>query len=313
LPKRKDGLSIRHCRSAPRQQVPDKKKGMKMTDRAALRRLSGFAMIACAATFTLGSLSYAQDARSGSGAAEPKAAAGQPAAPKIKPSGYLPATEPFDGTTFLPPYPSKGSAAEVYDIATWRESLKGENSPRWKQAVEDDPVGLKAGLTQFQCALGVTLNADNAPNLMRLLGKAQLDTHWAVDRAKAHFKRPRPFAEEPDAPICLAVPKEMRSKVSTAYPGGHSTLGMTWGLILTELAPDRSGQIMSRVRDYSHSRLVCGLHFPSDLEAGHMLGAGLVARLRAEPEFRKDLDLARAEIVRARQGSSAPPAQCRAA
>jgi acid phosphatase (class A) len=282
-----------------------------MTDRAELRRSTKVVMIASAATLTLGSLSHAQDARPADKAPSPEAAASQATAPKPKPSGYLPATQPFDGTAFLPPYPSKGSAAEAYDIAAWRDSLKGANSPRWKQAIEDDSVGLKAGLTQFQCALGVTLTGDNAPNLMRLLGKAQLDTHWAVDRAKAHFKRARPFADEPEAPICLAVPKEMRSKVSTAYPGGHSTLGMTWGLILTELAPDRSGQIMSRVRDYSHSRLVCGLHFPSDIEAGHMLGAGLVARLRAEPEFRKDLELARVEVARARQGSTSPPAQCR--
>ena len=282
-----------------------------MPQRAKTRSLAAYFIVSAAATFVFGSLSYAQDARPVSGATEPQSKPDQPkAAPKPKPSGYLPATQPFDGTAFLPPFPIKGSAAEAYDIAAWREALKGANSPRWKQAVEDDAVGLKDGLTQFQCALGVKFTNDNAPALMRLLGKAQLDTHWAVDRAKAHFKRARPFADEPDAPICLEVPKPMRSKVSTAYPGGHSTLGMTWGLILAELAPDRSTQIMSRVRDYSHSRLVCGIHFPSDLEAGHMLGAGLVARLRGEPEFRADLELARAEVARARQGASAPPAQC---
>ena len=43
-----------------------------------------------------------------------------------------------------------------------------------------------------------------------------------------------------------------------------------------------------------------------------MLGAGLVARLRAEAEFRADLELARAEVARAQQEASAPPAQCQA-
>jgi acid phosphatase (class A) len=265
-----------------------------------------------AALLTFASLSNAQNAGPVRGAAEPPAKASQ-AAPKPKPSGYLPASKPFDGTAFLPPFPKPGSAAEAYDIAAWREALKGANSPRWKQAIDDDSVGLKNGLTQFECALGVTLTSTNAPALLGLLGKAQLDTHWAVEHAKGHFKRARPFANAPDAPICLEVPKEMRSKVSTAYPGGHSTLGMTWGLILAELAPDRAGQIMSRVHDYSQSRLVCGIHYPSDLEAGHMLGAGLVARLRAEPEFRRDLELARVEVARARQAASVAPAQCRAA
>lgn len=279
-----------------------------MKDHPSIRRLAHYALISAA--IGLGSVSIAQDAQPVQGSRKSSA---PPVAPKQKPSGYLPASQPFDGTGFLPPFPSKGSAAEAYDIAEWREALKGANSPRWKQAADDDGVGLNNGLTQFQCALGVTLNEANAPTLMRILSKAQLDTHWAVQHAKAHFRRPRPFANEPDAPICLAVPKDMRSKVSSAYPGGHSTLAMAWGLILAELAPDRSGQIMSRVRDYSRSRLVCAIHFPSDLEAGHMLGAGLVARLRAEPEFRKDLDFARTEVARARAGATEPPAPCKSA
>jgi acid phosphatase (class A) len=260
-----------------------------------------------AAALVCGSASSAQHAQSSNVSDKSSAPS---LGSKPKPSGYLPATQPFDGTAFLPPFPSKGSAAEAYDVAAWREALKSANSPRWKQAADDDAVGLKSGLTQFQCALGVTLSTTNAPTLMRLLSKAQLDTHWAVEHAKAHFRRPRPFANEPDTPICLAVPKEMRSKVSSAYPGGHSTLGMTWGLILVELAPDRAAQVMSRVRDFSQSRLVCGIHFPSDLEAGHMLGAGLVARLRANEDFRKDLEVARQELGAARAAATRLPPSC---
>ena len=244
-------------------------------------------------------------ALSGIAAAQEKTAA-PAAATKVKPSGYLPADKPLAGTLFLPPFPARGSAAEAYDIAAWREALKGADSPRWKQAIADHPVGLGQGVTQFQCALGVTLTVKNAPTLLKLMSTMQLDVHWAVEHAKAHFKRPRPFADTPDTPICLPVPKEKRSKVSSAYPGGHSTLGMAWGLVLAELAPDRAGAVMARVHDYSQSRLVCGIHYPSDLEAGHMLGAALVARLRAEPAFRADLDAARAEVATARRSASAP-------
>jgi acid phosphatase (class A) len=241
---------------------------------------------------------------------------GQPTAPsppKPRPMGYLTADEVLDGTRFLPPYPAKGSAAEAYDLAAYREALKQENTPRWKQAIADDNVGLKDGLTQFQCAVGVTLTTQNAPTLMTLLGKSQLDTHWSVEKAKSHFKRPRPFADDEKAATCLPIPAGMRSKVSTAYPGGHSTLGMAWGLILAELAPDRAPQIMDRVRDYSHSRLVCGIHYPADLEAGHTLGAALVARLHGEAAFRADMDKARAEVAAARRAQTAPLAACAAA
>jgi acid phosphatase (class A) len=268
-----------------------------------------FITAAVAAALLTGGLALAQEAaKPAAPGAKPAAQAAAPA-PRPKPAGYLPADQPFDGAAFLPPYPAKGSPAEAADIAAWREALKGEGTPRWKQATADDPVGLQDGLTQFQCALGATLNQQNAPTLMSILGKAQFDAHWAIEKSKAHFKRARPFADDPKAPLCLAIPPEARAKASTAYPGGHSTLGMTWGLILAELAPDRSTRIMDRVRDYSHSRLVCGLHFPSDLEAGHMLGAGLVARLHAEPAFRADMDKARAEVSAARR-TAAPPAGC---
>ena len=232
------------------------------------------------------------------------------AIPASKPSGYLPSSQPLDGTAFLPPYPAAGSAAETYDIAAWKASAAGAGSSRWKQALTDDQTGLQEGVTQFQCAIGVKLTPQNAPTLIKLLQKVQLDGHWAVDHAKAHFKRPRPFANDPNSPICLPVPQGMRGRVTTAYPGGHSTLGMSWGLILAELAPDRGGQIMARVHDYSQSRLVCGIHFPSDLEAGHVLGAALVARLHADASFRTDLEAARAEVGRARSTGSNTPNNC---
>jgi len=264
-----------------------------------------------------GALAYAD---AGQKVPAPASAAGSPQQPPVtqkvlrpKLSGYLPASQPFDATTFLPPYPVKGSQAEAYDIAAWRETSKGKDSARWQEALADDKTGLNDGLTQFQCALGVTLSTSNAPTLMKLLGKVQLDGHWAVDRAKSHFKRPRPFAQDENAPICLPVPTAMRSRVSTAYPGGHSALGMSWGLVLAELAPDRSAEVLKRVHEYSQSRLVCGIHFPSDLEAGHLLAAGLIARLHAEQSFRDDLDLARQEVVQARQASTSPPATCKTA
>ena len=259
---------------------------------------------ACAALLA-GGLAVAQDAA--------KPAPAPAAAPRAKPAGYLNPEQPVDGTRFLPPFPAKGTPAEIADVAAYREALKAENTPRWKQAAADDPVGLKSGLTQFQCALGATLTKDNAPTLMTLLGKSQFDAHWAIEKSKAHFKRARPFAEDPKAPLCLPIPPEARAKASTAYPSGHSTLGMTWGLILAELAPQRAPEVMSRVRDYSHSRLVCGLHFPSDLEAGHMLGSAVVARLHGEPAFRADMDKARAEVAAAMAATKAPPAACGAA
>jgi acid phosphatase (class A) len=61
-------------------------------------------------------------------------------------------------------------------------------------------------------------------------------------------------------------------------------------LILSEIAPDRGGLILTRARAYGESRAVCGVHTIQAVEAGRMLGSALVASLHASAEFRKDLE-----------------------
>ena len=68
---------------------------------------------------------------------------------------------------------------------------------------------------------------------------------------------------------------------------------------MEELVPSRADAILQRGRDYGASRVICGYHFPSDIEAGRMLAAGVIARMHADPAFRRDLDAARRELARA--------------
>jgi acid phosphatase (class A) len=84
-------------------------------------------------------------------------------------------------------------------------------------------------------------------------------------------------------------------------------------LILAELAPDRATQILARGRAFGESRLVCGVHSLSAVEAGWMAGASAVAALHASPEFRADLEAARKELPQARAAAPAADAgACRA-
>jgi acid phosphatase (class A) len=69
------------------------------------------------------------------------------------------------------------------------------------------------------------------------------------------------------------------------------------GLILAEVAPARAPQILERSADYAQSRLICGVHFPSDVEAGRALAVAVVQRLQTSRAFRHDLACARAEFA----------------
>jgi len=59
-------------------------------------------------------------------------------------------------------------------------------------------------------------------------------------------------------------------------------------------------------KEMGESRVICGMHYPSDVEAGRDLAAAMVARMRANPEFRADMEKARREVARLK----APPSGC---
>jgi acid phosphatase (class A) len=82
---------------------------------------------------------------------------------------------------------------------------------------------------------------------------------------------------------------------------------------MAELAPDRSTDILKRARAYGESRLVCGVHNLSAVEAGRLNASIVVAGLHGSPEFRKDMDVARTEIAAARRAGPAPDAAACAA
>jgi acid phosphatase (class A) len=74
-------------------------------------------------------------------------------------------------------------------------------------------------------------------------------------------------------------------------------------LILAGLAPDKANALLQRGHAFGDSRMVCGVHWQSDLEAGRLVGAAAVARLQADPVFQAQAQLAKAEIDAARAKS----------
>ncbi len=177
-------------------------------------------------------------------------------------------------------------------------------------AQQDNKGAPDDAFQDFACALGVTLDQRSAPMLHALFGRILADARPFIDPGKNHYARPRPFVRM-KGNIC--VPRTESLVRSGSYPSGHSTMSWTWGLILAELAPDRATEILSRARAYSESRVVCGVHYPSDIAAGRLDGSALFAALQGSPEFRADLEKARAEVAAARGvGASSPdPTVCK--
>ena len=77
--------------------------------------------------------------------------------------------------------------------------------------------------------------------------------------------------------------------------------------MLTELNPDRQDEILERGFQMGESRVICGYHFQSDVDAGRITGAGIVARLHADPNFTKQLDKAKKEFSRLKKEGKVKP------
>jgi hypothetical protein len=60
---------------------------------------------------------------------------------------------------------------------------------------------------------------------------------------------------------------------------------------------ERAQTLLARGQEYGESRVVCGVHYPSDIVGGQLVATAVVARLHAEAEFNRDLDCARQELA----------------
>jgi membrane-associated phospholipid phosphatase len=217
---------------------------------------------------------------------------------------YLSAEDVPDSIRILPPPPAAASsrATADHDVFVATRALKG--SPRWEVATSDVDTG---PFEHFACALGARLTARSAPALARLLDRA--GTAGLVDPAKQYYHTPRPYIGSA-APICQAKTPSLAANGD--YPSGHTANGWMEALILAELAPDRATEILARGRAFGESRMICGAHSLSAVEAGWLAGAAATAALHGSAAFRADLEAARDEMATVRRDALPDAAACRA-
>ncbi|RVU21133.1 acid phosphatase [Methylobacterium oryzihabitans] len=200
----------------------------------------------------------------------------------------------LDTTAVLPPPPPPGSEAARADKAAYDATRALKDTPRWHLATHDVASGVASLLDDFSCSIGRRLDPARLPVLIGVLERARLDVVEAVRRPKEVYRRERPHLGN-DAPICVARTEPLAR--SPSYPSGHTTEGWTFALILAAAMPEHATAILRRGRIYGESRIVCGVHWPSDVEAGRDNGAALFAALQGSAAFRADLDAARAELA----------------
>jgi acid phosphatase (class A) len=241
-----------------------------------------------------------------------RALADEATVPEIRPgilAGYLPAAAIPDSVALLPPPPAEGSAALALDQEISQTDLALQGTPLWKLAALDADLSFPSAAGAFSCALNAPVTVQDTPRLYQMLRRAATDAGRSTGAAKDKYMRARPFMINHVASCSPNAEDALRH--NGAYPSGHTAIGTTWALILSEISPDQSEAILARGRAFGDSRLVCNVHWESDVIEGRFLAAATVARLHAEPTFLADLQVAKAELAAARAKRVPPQRDCK--
>ena len=215
---------------------------------------------------------------------------------EIKPGileGYLAADEYPNSLKLLPSPPKDGSAALARDEEAARATFKLRGSARWDQAIADANLAFPAATDAFSDTLGFEITEKDTPHLYLLLRRTLTDAGLSTYTAKNHYQRKRPFMLN-NQPIGTPDDEEGLRK-DGSYPSGHTAIGWAWALILCEIVPDRTDAILARGYAFGQSRVICNVHWQSDVDAGRIMGAAAVARLHADENFLVDLEKAKTE------------------
>lgn len=212
------------------------------------------------------------------------------AAAKPAPTSKFLAPGDLDPARILPPPPADDAPAAVEGRAELHRIATSARTPaRLAQARHDDEV---EDVTVFADVLGPRFKLDQLPATAKLFADLRNEDSVAAKRAKAVFKRERPFLNDHELDVC-----DDGHDVKNSYPSGHATMGYAAAAVLAELAPSKAQVVLARASDYAESRLLCGVHYRADIEASQVLGNVLVAKLMTKPDFNAELEAARAELV----------------
>lgn len=224
--------------------------------------------------------------------------------------GYLPQSQVPNSITLLPPPPAKESAAFAADQEAFHSTRSMVNTPRWTQAVKDADFLFPEAPKAFSCALNAPITKDAMPNLYMLMRRTFTDAIAATLAAKNKYKRVRPFVVNKQA---SCTPKDEAELIKDgSYPSGHTCFGWTWALILAEIAPERADVILSRGYAFGQSRVICSVHWQSDVTAGRVIAAAVVAKLHSDPVFRAQLEAAKKELAAVQAKGLKTSIDCRA-
>ena len=178
----------------------------------------------------------------------------------------------------FPPKPALGSPKDQTDLLITLSLQANRTEDQKNEALRDQ----KYSITLVTDVIDTNFQT-KYPNVFNVLANADIDSYFINTKIKKANARLRPFVQHPT----LVVPLFLVSDFS--YPSGHATGTELLARILGKLFPTQSDALLNRARQVADSRVVAGVHYATDTEAGLALGDLIFTELEEQPQFQSDL------------------------
>jgi acid phosphatase (class A) len=194
------------------------------------------------------------------------------------------AAEQVDLVRLLPPPPDE---AETHKELAHMLRMQEHRSPAEAAACIADST---ISVFRFADVLGDQFTPQAVPKTAAFFERVWDSADIPVEKAKEHWGRLRPPLVDHRIKPCDKLPK------SASYPSGHSTAGNLMACLLADMVPEHSAELYARGRIFGDRRVLGGVHYPSDVDAGRLCATAIAEALYEDPGFRADFDDAKAEL-----------------
>lgn len=187
----------------------------------------------------------------------------------------------------FPKAPQLGSPVDEADLAITLSIQASRNEEQKTEANRDQKFSIMLVAGEIDPSFETKY-----PRTFEVLKQAGQDGAFITSILKNENGRLRPYVQHPTLVLPLFPSAEF------SYPSGHSSSSELQARLLGKLFPGKAEALLHRARQIADSRVVAGVHYASDTEAGLALGDLLFSELEANAKFQSAfLDAARQDKI----------------
>lgn len=168
------------------------------------------------------------------------------------------------------PYPETKATKEEINtiIEVQKKAIGSKNWKSYLQFSKDADEDLYDTVSNHLMKLGIDLEPEILENFNAEIG-------LVITSLKKHYNRPRPYqvAYYTEQPL---NPFETITGNSPAYPSGHACQGWFICLYLAKKYPEKKSGLETLAKMIENSRIILGVHFPSDNAFGRKIAETLI-------------------------------------